>query len=104
MSKDIKDINLKSIRIFPFLKKLYAKYRRHTVFFVLILVLLVYVFVVFSINRLANADISPDQQSTVTTSIPKIDSKAIDQIQALENNSPQVHSFFEKARNNPFQE
>ena len=104
MSKDIKDINLRSIKILPFLKKLYTKYRRHTVFFVLILVLLVYVFVVFSINRLANAEISPEQQSTVTNSIPKIDSKAIEQIQALENNSPQVHSLFEKARNNPFQE
>jgi hypothetical protein len=99
-----KDINLKSIKILPFIKKFYSRYRRHAVFGVLIAVLLVYVLVVFNINRLANADISPEQESTVTTSIPKIDAKAIDQIQTLENNSPQVHSLFEHARNNPFQE
>jgi|SRR5579862_2655350 len=99
-----KELNLKSLNVLPQLKKYYLKYRRHLVFVVVLAILLVYVLVVFKINRLANAEPSPDQEVLVTSSVPRIDANAIKQIQSLENNSPNVHSLFEQARNNPFQE
>jgi predicted PurR-regulated permease PerM len=99
-----KNISLKSIKLQPLFKKYSKKYGRHTVFGVLIAVLLIYVLVVCKINSLANAEPGPDQETAVTNSIPKINAKDIQQIQDLENNSTQVHSLFEQARNNPFQE
>jgi predicted PurR-regulated permease PerM len=85
-------------------KKFYSKYRRHTVFIVILLVLLIYVVVVLKINSLANAEPTPDQETVVTGSIPKIDGTAIKQIQSLEASNTDVHSLFEQARNNPFSE
>jgi predicted PurR-regulated permease PerM len=99
-----KDISLKSLNLFPLFKKYYSKYHKHAAFGAVLVVLLVYVLVVLKISSLANAEPGADQEVTVTTSIPKIDGKAISQIQALENNNTQVHSLFEQARNNPFQE
>lgn len=99
-----KDLSLKSINVIPRLKKLATKYSKHAVFACLILILLVYVFVVFRINSLANAEPSPDQEQVVTTSVPHIDPNAVKQIQNLESNNTDVHSLFEQARNNPFSE
>lgn len=99
-----KGIKLKSLNLLPVLKKFYSKYGRHAAFGIVIIVLLTYVLIVMKINTLANADPSPDQEVTVTTSIPHIDSKAVQQIQTLENNNTEVHSLFEQARNNPFSE
>lgn len=99
-----RDISLKSINLLPLLKKYSKRYSRHAIFAAVIAVLLIYVLVVFKINNLANAEPGPDQETTVTNSIPKINSKDIQQIQDLENNSTQVRSLFEQARNNPFQE
>jgi hypothetical protein len=99
-----KDISLKSLNLLPAIRKVYSKYGGHAVFGAVIFVLLVYVFLVIRINSLANAEPSADQQVTVTNSVPRIDSKTIDQIQSLENNNTEVHSLFEQARNNPFAE
>jgi hypothetical protein len=99
-----KDINLKSINLLPQLKKYYSKYSRHAAFGGIIIVLLIYVLAVLKINSLANAEPTPDQEVVVSTSVPKIDGKAIGQIQSLEDNNTQVHSLFDQARNNPFQE
>jgi hypothetical protein len=99
-----KNISVKSINFLPGLKKFYSKYRKHTAFAGVIVILLVYVLVVFKINTLANAEPSDEQETTITGSIPKIDGKAIGQIQSLESSNTQVHSLFEQARNNPFQE
>jgi len=99
-----KGIDLKSINFLPAIKKFYTKYRRHTAFVGVILILLVYVLVVFKINNLANAEPSPDQETVVTGSIPKIDGKAIQEIQSLEASNTKVKSKIENARNNPFHE
>lgn len=99
-----KEVSLKSLNLLPAIRKFYGKYGGHAIFAAILLVLLVYVFVVMRINSLANAEPSPDQQVTVTNSIPHIDPKTINQIQNLENNNTQVHSLFEQARNNPFAE
>jgi predicted PurR-regulated permease PerM len=102
MNKDL-NLSLKSLKLSS-LKTLLAKYSRHTVFAAIMIVLLVYLLVVYKINSLANAEPSADQQQTISTSVPHIDSQAINQIQMLENNNANVHSLFEQARNNPFSE
>jgi predicted PurR-regulated permease PerM len=99
-----KNIDLKSVNLKPLLKKYSKKFGRHAIFGAIVTVLLVYVLVVFKINTLANAEPAPDQTITVTTLIPRIDKDAINQIQSLEENNTEVHSLFEAARNNPFQE
>jgi hypothetical protein len=80
------------------------RYSRHAAFAGIIIILLIYVMVVFKIKGLASAEPSPDQETVVTGSIPKIDGKAVQQIQSLEASNTEVHSLFEQARNNPFQE
>jgi hypothetical protein len=99
-----KNISLKSFNLLPALKKFYSRYSRHAAFAGIIIILLIYVMVVFKIKGLASAEPSPDQETVVTGSIPKIDGKAVQQIQSLEASNTEVHSLFEQARNNPFQE
>ena len=78
----------------------------HVVFAAVIVVLIAYLFMVWKINGFATAE--PSAEATVAaeahTKIPKVDQKAIQQIQSLENSSPELHSLFDNARNNPFQE
>jgi hypothetical protein len=96
---DLKKVNLKQL-----LENFARRFGKHAIFAVLLLVLLVYVLVVFRIKSLANAEPGPDQQVVISNATPKIDPKAIKQIQALEQNNTEVHALFEQARNNPFQE
>lgn len=99
-----KEITLKSFNILPLIRKYLGKYGKHAAFAGFIGVMVVYIFVVFRINSLANAEPDASEQQVVTTSIPHIDSKAVEQIQSLENNNADIHSLFEQARNNPFSE
>jgi len=97
------DISFSSIK--NKLSVLLPKISRHLSFAAALLILLVYIFTVWRISRLATAEPSAEQESTANvTSVPKVDQKAINQIQSLENNSPEVHSLFNSARNNPFNE
>lgn len=98
-----KDLSIKTI------KTKFSAYApvitKHMSFIIIILVLLVYLFTVFRISQFSNAEPSTEaQSSSEVASTPKIDQKAIDQVQQLENNSPQVHSLLNQARNNPFGE
>jgi predicted negative regulator of RcsB-dependent stress response len=79
---------------------------KHGAFIVLVFVLLVYVIVVWRINQLATVEPSEEQASAAldTVKVPKVDKNAINKIQSLENSSPDLHSLFNSARNNPFQE
>jgi hypothetical protein len=95
------------------LKKLTAKAKevealalKHFRFIALMFVLLVYVFMVWEINKLATAEPTDEQASAAldTVKVPKVDKTAIDKIQSLEQSSPAVHSLFTNARNNPFLE
>ena len=103
--KDLnKNKDLKKIKLKPLLKKLYKQYGKHLFFAAVIAVLLIYLLIVFKISTLAKAEPGPDQEGTVTTSIPRVDKNAVDQIQSLEQNNTDIHTLFEQARNNPFQE
>lgn len=99
-----KDLSLKSVNIKQLLVKYSKRFGRHIIFGALLAVLLVYLLLVFRISTLAKAEPSPDQEVEVGNSIPKVDPKAVNQIQSLEQTNTQVHSLFEQARNNPFQE
>jgi predicted PurR-regulated permease PerM len=99
-----KNIELKSLNFGPLFKKFSKRFGRHAIFAVMIIILLAYLLVVFKISSLAKAEPGPDQEVTVTSAIPKVDKNAVNQIQSLEQSNTQVHSLFEQARNNPFQE
>ena len=105
MKKDLNfNLNLKTL--LPRLKDLQKRLAGHALFIVVIVTLLAYVFVVFKINGLATAEPSTDQESANVASgkVPTIDRNAIQQVQALEQNNTSVHTLFQNARNNPFQE
>jgi hypothetical protein len=95
------NLNLKSLK--KQLNKALKLLAKHATFAAILLVLVAYLFVVMKISHLATADppaIDPSQNPKV----PKIDKNAIQQIQQLEQSNTEVHSFFDAARNNPFQE
>lgn len=97
-------LDLKSIKIGPLLSGFSKRFSKHIVFAVLLLILLSYIFVVFRINTLANAEPDATQKVTISNSIPKIDKNAVNQIESLEQHNTDVHALFEQARNNPFSE
>lgn len=103
MSKDI-NFDLKSI--VPKLKKPWQKTVAHLPFIVVVVVLLVYLFVVWQIRSLGAAEPLPEDESVAAAeaNVSRIDKKAIERIQQLEENSPQIRSLFNEARNNPFHE
>lgn len=98
------NFDLKKLR--PKLKRFEQPLSKHFAFIVILAVLLIYLFVVLQIRTLATAEPSLEAQAQALGSslIPKIDQKAISQIQSLQQNSPQIQSLFNEARNNPFHE
>jgi hypothetical protein len=96
--------NLKALE--PQLKHLKKVGEKHIVFGAIIVILLTYLFMVFETNKLAAVEPSDEAESSAMqkTQIPKVDKKAIKQIQALEKSNTSVHSLFESARKNPFQD
>src|SRR5665213_2497238 len=99
-----KDLSLKSLNFKPLLSKLVKEEGRHAVFAAIILVRLAYIFVVFRISQLSNAEPTPGQNSNNPLAIPQVDQKAISNIQSLEDNNTNIKALFENARTNPFQE
>jgi hypothetical protein len=99
-----KNLSLKSLKFKPLLNKYFKRYSRHTIFGAILLILLVYLIIVFKISSLAKAEPGPDQTAANPLVIPKVDQSAINHIQSLEQNNTNIHSLFESARNNPFQE
>lgn len=86
--------------------KIAQKLSGRMLFIAIMAVLLVYVFAVWKISQLVAAEPTPEALDAALseTSIPKVNSQAIKQIQSLEESSKEVKSLFDKARNNPFQE
>lgn len=99
-----KDLSLKSLNPKKLFTATFKKYGRHAVFAAIILVLLAYIFVVFRISQLANAEPGADQTAANPLAIPQVDQQAISHIQALENSNTQLKAQFDQARNNPFEE
>src|SRR5579864_2776908 len=99
-----KGLDLKSVKLNSLAAKILSRYGKHIGFAVVVIVLLTYVYAVLKISSLSRAEPAPSQTTNSSSLVPHVNQQAIDRIQALENNSPQIHSLFEQARNNPFQE
>lgn len=100
------NINIELRTIVPKAKKSAQRLLKHAAFGAVIFVLLAYLLVVWQVSKLANAEPTEDNVTAAETTdnIPKVDKNAIKQIQSLENSSTELHSLFNQARNNPFQE
>lgn len=85
-------------------KKYLKLVARHATFIATVVVLLTYMLVVWRISSLASAEPSEESEKTISSSIPKVDKKAVEQILKLEESNSEVRSLFNEARNNPFQE
>ena len=72
----------------------------------LILVSLLYGFLFLRVNSLNNATPTTDavDNQVQGSHVPHIDQKIVKQLQSLQDNSVSVHTLFEEARANPFQE
>jgi hypothetical protein len=102
MSKDV-NLNLKDLpQLFD---KLGHKLLRGAALGFILIVGLLYGFLLLRIATLSN--VQPDASSVsseVAKLSPHIDQKAADQLQGLEDNSVNVQTLFNQARNNPFGE
>lgn len=82
-----------------------AKLRGYTLPAFLVFVGLIYGFLFLQINSLVGStpsDADIDNQ-VKAAHVPAIDEDVVDQLMSLKDNSVNVQSLFEKARNNPFQ-
>ena len=102
MSKEKR--NLKEL-----LEKLTARLsglRRYSFIIFVAFVALLYGFLLFRVNSLSSeqpSQIAVDSQ-VKAAAIPHIDQKVVQQLQSLQDNSVNVKTLFNQARNNPFQE
>ena len=83
-----------------------AKINRFKIIIFVLLVVSVYGYIVLTISNLSNAQPSPDQlnQQNISIKSAKVDKKVILQLQQLQDNSINVKTLFDDARDNPFQE
>lgn len=104
MTKKKGEIDLKAIG--PLARKTVQAALRYSGIMFFVLVAAVYGFVLFRINALSTAQPTDSDISAQTKSstVPKIDPKVVQQIQALKDNSTNVQTLFEQSRDNPFQE
>ncbi len=99
----------KSLKLGPAISLLQnwaVKLKRYAGLLFFLLLAAVYGFVLFRINTLGNAEPSSSavKSGSNTTKIPHIDDTVAKQLKTLQDNSVSVHSLFDNARSNPFQE
>lgn len=77
---------------------------RALLFFIVLSV--VYAYIIIRVNTLNNAEPTPSAvaASLKTSNNAHIDPSVVDKIKQLQDNSVNVHSLFDQARQNPFQE
>lgn len=82
--------------------RLFSRYAA-VMFFVLVAA--VYGFVILRINLLSNVQPSQAQidEQVSSTPVPRIDPKVAEQLEQLQDNSVNVQTLFQEARDNPFQ-
>ena len=103
-NKDIKlSINAESFKALG--KKLAHGLSRYAGILIFVLISGVYGFVLLRINVLSNAQPSQEAIDAQTTAapVPRIDPEVARQLEELEDNSVNVQTLFNQARNNPFQ-
>ena len=79
--------------------------RRYGFLIFLVFVVALYGFVLLRISSLSNSQPTAEAVSSQVKAaqIPHIDQSLVDQLQSLQDNSVNVKSLFNQARNNPFQ-
>jgi len=86
------------------LAKLAGKIGTYKVLLFFLLVMALYGFIVFRINTYSNAPAAASSNAAHTAAQPHIDPATIAKIKNLQDNSVNVQSLFDEARQNPFQE
>lgn len=97
--KDLKEQFAKLVELLPTIK-------RYTPVMFGALLLIIYGFVLYRISALSSAQPSPSAVAAQnkTAQVPHIDPTLVTQLQSLQDNSTNVQTLFDQARNNPFQE
>lgn len=85
------------------LSALFGKIGRYAALLFFIGVAAVYGFILLQINSLSNAQPSDNAVSQLNKA-PHIDEKVVNQLYRLQDNSADVKTLFDEARNNPFSE
>lgn len=100
----MKDLDIKQLGTLA--RNTVAKLQRYAAFIFIISVLLIYAFLVLRISVLSQAEPSEEAIAEKSNTVKrlKIDQKAIDKIEQLEDQNIGVQSLFESARDNPFQD
>ena len=101
MSKSISLNNSKA-----FVKKSARLLNTYRAFIFFIIVALLYSFIIWRINMLAVAtpNVTDIQAAKNQNTVPHIDQSVVNKMQSLKDNSVNVQTLFENARNNPFNE
>lgn len=99
MKLDLKSLLAKLNKALEFIK-------RYIVFIFIVIMLMIFGFFVFRINQFSRTEPTEEavNEKLQTVQRPKIDKSVLDKIQQLQDQNIQVHSLFEQARNNPFNE
>lgn len=100
------DINISLRTIIPQLIALSQKAGRYAAILFFLLVAGVYSFVLFRINSLSNIQPTSENISSQekTATVPNIDPRVVKQLETMKDNSVNVQTLFQQARDNPFQE
>ncbi len=99
MNVDVKEIK-------PLLLKAYGWLKRYSLIICIIVISLMYGYLMYQINNLNNRQPSQQEVTEKLEQIgqPSISEETVDKLKALEENSTEVQSLFQQARENPFQE
>lgn len=99
-------MNIDIKKLAPKISAVLKKLRPYSLFICIILVLCIYLFIVVKIRQLANQQPSTTDVTNklVELQTPKLDQDAVDTILQLEEESIEIRTLFNEARQNPFQE
>ena len=94
------------IKFVPMLMRLARKLQPYLNVMLFMVFAAVYVFMIMKINSLSDAPVDENAvlEQVNASPAPRIDSKAVDQLQTLKDNSVNVQTLFEENRSSPFQE
>lgn len=80
-----------------------AKLSKYTVLLFILFIAIIYGFVLYRVSTLSSAEPTSDAISTQAKT-PHIDKKVVGRLKELKDNSVNVQTLFNDARNNPFHE
>jgi hypothetical protein len=99
-----KDLNLNLNNLPAQLSALTRKISAYKVFLFFLAAASLYGYILWRINVFSNAPASQSEETAQTTAQPHIDQATVEKIQSLQDNSVNVQTLFDQARQNPFQE